>query len=70
MAPTGGEVRRRQKLRIGRHSRHLEDLLTMEPHISDEPTDHLDTQSIVAVAVTLDEFAGRVVLVSHDSRLI
>ncbi|ESR33547.1 hypothetical protein CICLE_v10006473mg [Citrus x clementina] len=59
MAPTGGEVRRRQKLRIGRHSRHLEDLLTMEPHIliSDEPTDHLDTQSIVAVAVTLDEFA-------------
>lgn len=43
-----------------------------KPHIliSDEPTDHLDTQSIVAVAVTLDEFAGRVVLVSHDSRLI
>lgn len=30
MAPTGGEVRRRQQLRIGRHSRHLEDLLTME----------------------------------------
>ncbi|KAH9681853.1 hypothetical protein KPL71_027115 [Citrus sinensis] len=35
-----------------------------KPHISDEPTDHLDTQSIVAVAVTLDEFAGRVVLLS------
>ncbi|GAY45444.1 hypothetical protein CUMW_089560 [Citrus unshiu] len=94
-------VRRRQKLRIGRHSRHLEDLLTMEEAVHAKLRKfglpghnhltpianlsggqkvrvmftlvsmyHLDTQSIVAVAVTLDEFAGGVVLVSHDSRLI
>ncbi|KAH9681850.1 hypothetical protein KPL71_027115 [Citrus sinensis] len=41
-----------------------------KPHISDEPTDHLDTQSIVAVAVTLDEFAGRVVLPPHGAKLV
>ncbi|KAI3757221.1 hypothetical protein L6452_04755 [Arctium lappa] len=131
--PTDGEVRRSQKLRIGRYSQHFVDLLTMgetpvqyllrlhpdqegfskqevvraklgkfglpnhnhltpiaklsggqkarvvftsismsSPHILllDDPTNHLDMQSIDALADALDEFTGGVVLVSHDSRLI
>lgn len=36
----------------------------------DELTNHLDMQSIDALADALDEFTGGVVLVIHDSRLI
>ncbi|KAM0053609.1 putative ABC transporter, AAA+ ATPase domain, P-loop containing nucleoside triphosphate hydrolase [Helianthus debilis subsp. tardiflorus] len=133
--PIEGEVRRSQKLRIGRYSQHLVDLLTMvetpveyllrlhpdqegimssrqevvrvklgkfgipsnchltsirnlsdgqktrvvftsismsNPHILllDEPTTHLDIQSIDALADALDEFTGGVVLVSRDSKLV
>ncbi|KAM0053610.1 putative ABC transporter, AAA+ ATPase domain, P-loop containing nucleoside triphosphate hydrolase [Helianthus debilis subsp. tardiflorus] len=132
--PTEGELRRSQKLRIGRYSQHLVDLMTMvetpveyllrlhpgqesmssrqevvrvklgkfglpsnrhltsirylsdgqkarvvftsismsNPHILllDDPTTHLDIQSIDALADALDEFTGAVVLVSRDAKLV
>ncbi|OJT10313.1 hypothetical protein TRAPUB_13181 [Trametes pubescens] len=47
--------------------------LAMEhPHILllDEPTNHLDMASIDALATAIKEYAGGVVIVSHDFRLI
>lgn len=43
-----------------------------KPHVLqlDEPTHHLDIQSIDAMADALDVFTGRIDLVNHDSRLI
>uniref|UniRef100_A0AC35U127 ABC transporter domain-containing protein n=1 Tax=Rhabditophanes sp. KR3021 TaxID=114890 RepID=A0AC35U127_9BILA len=38
--------------------------------ILDEITNHLDTASVDALAVAINEFKGGVVLVSHDERLI
>ncbi|PON33580.1 ABC-transporter [Parasponia andersonii] len=61
------------KLSGGQKSRVVFASVSMsKPHILplDESTNHLDMQSIDALAEALDEFTGGVVLVSHDSRLI
>ncbi|KAL0355760.1 UNVERIFIED_CONTAM: ABC transporter F family member 4 [Sesamum radiatum] len=77
IVPTDGEVRKSQKLRIGRYSQHFVDLLTMD----ETPVQYLlrlhpdqeglsKQEAVRAKLDALDEFTGGVVLVSHDSRLI
>ena len=47
-------------------------LALQQPHllVLDEPTNHLDIESVDALVEALREFAGGVILVSHDARLI
>jgi energy-coupling factor transporter ATP-binding protein EcfA2 len=47
-------------------------LAASRPHILllDEPTNHLDLESVDALVEGIKEFAGGVVLASHDARLI
>ena len=60
--PSPGEVR---KLILARH-------LAYEPHliIMDEPTNHMDLPSIECVEAALNEYAGGLLLVSHDARFL
>ena len=38
--------------------------------ILDEPTNHLDVETVDALGVGLSNYAGGVILVSHDAQLI
>ena len=60
--PSPGEVR---KLVLARHLAH-------EPHliIMDEPTNHMDLPSIECVEAALADYAGGLLLVSHDARFL
>jgi ATP-binding cassette subfamily F protein 3 len=44
----------------------------LKPHflVLDEPTNHLDVETVDILARALNEFAGGIILVSHDERLI
>lgn len=50
----------------------LAGISTKRPHILllDEPSNHLDEQSIHAMCDALDAFVGAVIVVSHDARLL
>jgi len=57
----------------GQRSRIVFSMLAMKEHtllLLDEPTNHLDVDAVDGLAAAIKAFAGGVVLVSHDFRLI
>jgi len=67
------QVQKMEELSDGQKSRVVFAKLGRDcPHILllDEPTNHLDMESIDALAFSIQKYAGGLVLVSHDMRLI
>lgn len=71
---SGDEVQKRiSVLSGGEKSRVLLAKLLAEPHnllLLDEPTHHLDIESVEALLTSLQEFSGSVVLVTHDEKIL